>query len=403
MTSQSKPLSPIFKIIMLSILALAIWYIYDRTDFVMNANIEPAVIVGCDSKITTQSRGSSKHKVTVYTPIAISENKNKAIGSLWGDKELCQNIVGKNTFIFVHKTDPSKNRINSFLHFWLMPSIIFYLLLVGFTSIVNQRLNLVITIGFMAIAGFFVNEELDLYPLPFKFNTSQNSKSSNEGKNGTIDISALSLNACIKDSMAEKKVKQRVNLTYLICQDSGISDLSSIADLVNLEELYLQGNEISSLETMPKFNKLRIISLANNKALTTLKGIEKLPALKELQVNKAAISDLRGVETLKNLRIVGLMMNKINDISVFKDLNNIEEITLSYNNISDLSAFANKPNLVNFTIYSNDITDISPLYGNKNMKIVGVRGRGDIPCEQIYEIKKRLSPDAKIWGPKSCD
>ena len=402
MTSQAKPLRPIFKIIMLSILAFIIWYAYDRTNFVMNSTVEAATIVGCDSKITTSSSGSStisQRKITVYTPLAVSENKNKAIGSVWGDKKLCQNIVGKKTSIFVHNTDPSKNQINSFIHFWLIPSIIFYMLLVGFASSVNPRLNPIITIGFMAIAAFYVNQELDLYPLPF--NTSPNSESSNES--GKTDISTLSLNACVRSSMAEKGVKQRINLTYLICQDSGINDLSSIADLVNLEELYLQGNELISFETMPEFTKLRRISVANNKTLTTLKGIEKLPALEELQANKAAISDLSGVETLKNLKVVGLMINKISDISAFANLDKIEDITLSYNNISDLSAFANKPNLEKFTIYTNDITDITPLYGNKNMKIVGVSGRGDIPCAQIYEIRKRLSPDAKVWGPKACD
>jgi len=402
MTSQAKPLHPIFKIIMLSILAGIIWYAYDRTNFVMNSTIEAATIVGCDSKWTTRSSGSNsmnKRKVTVYTPIAISENKNKAIGSVWGDKKLCQNIVGKKTSIFVHKTDPEKNQINSFIHFWILPSFLFYLLIITLATRISPKLNPIVTLGFMAIAAFYVNQELDLYPLPF--NTQSSSESSKES--GTTDVSALSLNACVRASMTEKGVKQRVNLTYLICQDSGIKDLSSIHDLVNLEELYLQGNSMTSLETMGDFKKLRRISVAANKTLTTLKGVEKLPALEELQMNKSAISDLSGVETLKNLKVVGLMMNKISDISAFANLDKLEDVTLSYNKISDLSAFANKLNLEKFTIYTNDITDISALYGNKNMKIVGIRGRGNVPCAQIEEIRKRLGPDAKVWGQKACD
>lgn len=218
------------------------------------------------------------------------------------------------------------------------------------------------------------------------------------------DAEALSpLDVCVQDSMEEKGVKERSELKYLLCQGAKIDDLSSLADLVNLEEMYLQDNALISLESVPALEKLRVISVANNKNLTSLKGIEKLVALEELQGNKSAIQDLSGVETLANLKTVGLMMNDIESVDVFASLENLEDVTLNYNNIKDISAFADKSKLREFQIYSNSVHDITSLYNNTKLKIVGVRGKEDIPCEQIAHLKSVLAEGAKVWGPKSCD
>ncbi len=220
------------------------------------------------------------------------------------------------------------------------------------------------------------------------------------------DVEAAPLSAidiCVQESMADKGVRERVNLKYLICQGAKIDDLSTLADLVNLEELYLQDNDLTSLETIPELDKLRVISVANNKNLTSLKGIEKPISLEELQANKAGIQDLSGVEALSNLKIVGLMMNDIENVDVFTSLEHLEDVTLNYNNIKDISAFAGKPKLREFQVYSNAVHDVTPLMENIKLKKVGVRGKGDIPCEQIEQLKSVLAEDAKVWGPKSCD
>ena len=48
------------------------------------------------------------------------------------------------------------------------------------------------------------------------------------------------------------------------------------------------------------------------------------------------------------------------------------------------------------------ISDISPLFGNTSMKIVGVRGKGNVPCVQVQKLRS-IIPDARVYGPKKCD
>ncbi|MDH3742807.1 MAG: hypothetical protein OER56_14545 [Hyphomicrobiales bacterium] len=49
------------------------------------------------------------------------------------------------------------------------------------------------------------------------------------------------------------------------------------------------------------------------------------------------------------------------------------------------------------------ISDIEPLFGNEELKIVGVRGKGPVDCNRISELRRRLSPGAKVYGQRTCD
>lgn len=75
---------------------------------------------------------------------------------------------------------------------------------------------------------------------------------------------------------------------------------------------------------------------------------------------------------------------------------------LSYNKITDIEPLASKPNLTTLLLYRNDVKDITPLYNNLSLQLLGVKGRGKVPCKQIDGIRKQLSPDAKIWGQNAC-
>ena len=373
---------------------VAYFVLQNHYTLLTQGTLESARIVGCDSKRFSNA-GQVRKNRTQYTPIAVSDNQNKAIGSIWYDKDLCEGIINTNVDIYVHPTDSSKNRIASFTHFWLFPSLFGMLILLTLMVAILPKL---VGLACVACIGFGAYHAINEYRL---FGFGYDSNVQNQESAGK-DISVLSLNQCVRESMDKKNLQTRTEVKYLLCQDAGIEDLSSIADLVNLEEMYLQGNNLKSLESMPAFNKLKRLSVAGMKNLVSLKGVERLPALEELQANKSGVEDLSGVETLKNLRVVGLMQNNINDVSAFSDLSEIEDITISRNHVSDISAFANKPKLIDFQAYGNMISDISPLFGNTSMKIVGVRGKGNVPCAQIDRLRS-LIPNARIYGQKECD
>ncbi len=381
-------------ILMILIFAASSYLFKDHYGLVMNGELKNATVVGCDSKYFTRTSGGNsmnRRKVMSYTPIAVSESEEKAVGTLWYKKDWCEKFVGRSVQIYVHPEEFSKNRIASFFQFWFLPSVAVAIVFVAFVSIVSTNLSfLAFVLYFLGASGMIVHE----FGLLNKF--------SPEARQVSGDVSELSLNQCVREAMEKEKVSERAQVKRVLCQDAGITDLSSIADLMNLEELYLQGNKLGSLDSVPIFSKLRKISVAGMKSLISLKGIERLPTLEELQGNKSSIEDLSGVEVLKNLKVVGLMQNKIRDVSVFSDLAEIEDITLSYNQISDISAFANKPKLRDFQVYSNMVSNVRPLFDNSAMEVVGIGSKGGTPCAQIVTLRSLL-PNARIYGPEECD
>ena len=380
-------------ILVLACLLPTLWFLHDRIDLLQHAELESASIIKCDYKWGTRvsSSTSQRRKTTSYAPIAISEQGNKVRGTLWwASRDICERSLHKQVSVLVHNTEPDKSRINSFFQFWMFPILFVYLTAVVIISLYIPRRGLGQILTMLLLVIIAVSYFRELHPTEDK----------NAGP-GQADKSQVVLNRCVIDRMHDKNLTERIEVKYLLCQKSGITDLSSISDLTNLEELYLQGNQLSSLETIGKFPKLRVISVASN-GMLSLKGVEHLPALEELQANLNKINDLSGMQQLSKLKIVGLMKNQIKSITEFEPLLQLEDVVLNYNHVTYNRPLTNKPALKKLQLYSNNVRDITPLYENINMKVVGVRGRGNVSCDQIQVMRSKLAPDASVWGQKGC-
>lgn len=378
-------------------------FFQDRLNLLMNGQVQDAVVVGCDSRVETRIRGSSRQKVWRYAPIAVSEDEQKAVGTFYYDQEYCESMIAHSVPIYISSDEGVENRVGTFFQFWFFPLVLSAIGFAIFLSVLSVHLPALFLAGCFMCFAVVVADEWGVIDLPVVGLQKVAEPSPDGFVSGLSDVSVVSLRQCVAEAMEKNNLTHRHDVKRLICQDSRVSDLSSIADLVNLEELYLQGSALESLEDVPDFPNLRVLSVVGNESLKTLRGIEKFSNLEELQANGSAIEDLTGVEALATLRVVGLMRNQIRDVSVFKSLQNLEDVTLSYNQISDISPFSNKPNLVDFQFYANQVSDITPLYNNAQMKIVGVRGAGHVPCAQIDALRSRLSSDAKVYGQKVCD
>ena len=386
---------PIVKGLAAIYLLILAFTIYSVTVPFLNSDLKSAKITECTgswSKVRTSSNSTTYRDVVSYAPVARSDDGAVARGSFMvPSRSFCAQQVGKSVQILVHSTDQDLNKIHNFSQYWLLPSIVFFF---GASFYIGLRSPWAVRLFFLIYvlgSGYAFSKDYGLIEryLP---------------QFAGVDIppSEAALNRCVWASMAERKIEKREELDYLICLDENITDLSSIQDLRNLERLFLQGNDIRSVKELSAFYKLKELSLANNKNLQSLEGIENLTQLEKLYVNKGALDSLKGLERAQNLRILQLMSNQITDISPLTNLENLEQVILSYNNISDLSALANKPRLKELQIYNNHITDITPLNNNQAMQIVGVSGKASIPCNQLRTLRQVLGPKAKIYGPKSC-
>ena len=368
----------------------------ERTMILINSEHVEGEIISCDSKwVKYRPSGSSsttREKVH-YKPVAESINGDIAVGSLMmPSKALCQQQTGTKVTILVDKDNPEKNRIFNFTQFFALPLLIIVFPLLSIVSFANSILITQLSFWTLAIVStFFTLKETGTLTKHFpELMTGQN-----------LTHSEAALNRCVNTSMREENVSNRSEITRLLCQGEDIDDLSSISDLINLEELYLQDNSLVNLEGLKPFVNLKKVSVAGNKTLVSTKGIENATKLVEFQANKSNLSDLSGMEYLTELKVIGIMMNNISDISPLQNSKKLEDVTFNYNNISDLSIFENSDSLISFAAYSNPVTSIKALYGHTQLKVLGVGN--SVPCEEFDEIKEILKPDAKVYKPKECN
>ncbi|EAN80342.1 Leucine-rich repeat-containing protein ODA7 [Trypanosoma equiperdum] len=112
-----------------------------------------------------------------------------------------------------------------------------------------------------------------------------------------------------------ENLEEYVNLKVLWLEQNAISDFYGIETLQQLVSLFVQNNTISSLDTLPPLNGLRVLNISHN-YLTSLSGIAAgCPQLETLQASHNRIGSLKECCSLWDLKdtltSVDLSFNKI--------------------------------------------------------------------------------------------
>ena len=131
------------------------------------------------------------------------------------------------------------------------------------------------------------------------------------------------------------------NLTHLMCQGStgegvpGITDITPLMGLVQLEELFLEANTISDFTPLAGLTNLRTLALDRNH-ISDISGLSGLTSLEILSLNANDISDVSPLENLTNLRDLYLLYNNIRDITPLKPLlDDLTYLVLGLNPLMD--------------------------------------------------------------------
>ena len=151
---------------------------------------------------------------------------------------------------------------------------------------------------------------------------------------------------------------------------NSVSDLSPLAELNNLTELYLFINNISDISPLAGLNNLTTLDLGFN-SISDVSSLAELNNLTTLSLSNNSISDISPLAGLNNLTLLYLSSNNISDISPLAGLNNLTTLRLNNNSISDISPLAGLNNLTTLRLNNNSISDISPLVANTGL------GEGD--------------------------
>ena len=103
----------------------------------------------------------------------------------------------------------------------------------------------------------------------------------------------------------ENKSEKKLHLSELTClnlRNNCLNSLKWLPDLPKLEKLYLDGNNLVSLDELVKFDALEVLTLSENEELSAEELSKlKLPNLKKLTLGKILPNSLPMSE-LKNLQ-----------------------------------------------------------------------------------------------------
>ncbi len=157
-------------------------------------------------------------------------------------------------------------------------------------------------------------------------------------------------------------IAELVNLKVLDLFGNNVSDLSPLAGLINLEWLTFERNNVSDLLPLAGLINLRFLgfSKGNVSDLSPLAGLINLEGLKFHDGN---VSDLSPLAGLVNLKRVDSWNSPLSDLSPLAGLTKLEKIDFCHGDISDLTPLAGLTGLKELYFVANEISDISPLAG----------------------------------------
>ncbi|KAL5039585.1 hypothetical protein BDV3_002837 [Batrachochytrium dendrobatidis] len=136
-----------------------------------------------------------------------------------------------------------------------------------------------------------------------------------------------------------RDLSQHRFLTYLNLDSNLICDITGLSDCKNLRHLCMANNGITCIDGLVHL-PLRMLDLRNNR-ITTLKGIETLLKLEQVQLSKNAIVSVEELKDHPSLRSLDIESNFIADIDqvyILVTLPRLHEVRLRNNPFTNLPA-----------------------------------------------------------------
>ncbi|KAK8893350.1 hypothetical protein M9Y10_021767 [Tritrichomonas musculus] len=161
--------------------------------------------------------------------------------------------------------------------------------------------------------------------------------------------------------LSHNKIKKIENLFYLHhlhvlnLSYNLISVIENLEGDVNLRQLYLAENAITTIFIRSPLPHLVLLDVSGNK-LRRLTGINSFRCLSTLIIERCLLTSLNGLQNLLNLRKISAASNQITDFQPFS-LPLLSHIDLQNNRITSLSSFTMFQSLVFLDLSGNPIDD----------------------------------------------
>jgi len=187
----------------------------------------------------------------------------------------------------------------------------------------------------MCLAGWLITVSFCFAEDPVTFQDA-NLKSVVEAKLGITnptpaDMLALTyLNANSKSIHYLTGLEYALNLTNLYLDSNYITSLSPLAGLTGMKYLSLNSNSISSIESLAGMTQLISLNLRTNN-LTTLAPLSGALSLQALYASSNHITDISALSGLNAIKNVSLADNSLSDIRPLKNMTLLNRLYLNGN------------------------------------------------------------------------
>ena len=152
----------------------------------------------------------------------------------------------------------------------------------------------------------------------------------------------------------------------------GTDELFSVRNLdslKNLEELDLNFSEIDCLRKISVNENIRSINLYGSE-ISKIEGVDRYPNLIDLNLGSTAIDKIQELESLKNLKRLHLSSTNIIKIEGLDELKSLEILDLSYQDLDKIQGLDNLNNLRKLNLSENQIQKVENLEGVSNLELL---------------------------------
>ena len=157
-------------------------------------------------------------------------------------------------------------------------------------------------------------------------------------------------------------------LTSLNASSKSITDLSGLEWFTDLTNLSLHSNQISDLTPLKCLTNLRLLDLRYNNLISDISPLAAMTEMTQLYLTRNQITDISHLAGMTKLTELWLDSNLISNISYLSAMTELRHLFLGSNQITDTSALSGLTKITWLTLYLNQIGDLDDLDRMTNLR-----------------------------------
>ena len=203
-----------------------------------------------------------------------------------------------------------------------------------------------------------------------------------------VYLESLTLNGCNLSNISALSEAQR--LKELDLSNNQISNLDPISSLKKLEKLTLKTNAISDLTPLSANTSLKELNVSGN-SITSIAPICQLASLTRLDASVNKIADFGNMETLTSLQYLSVVNNALTDISKVSVCKSITELHISDNKLTDVSSLSALPNLLYLNMANNQVKKLPDFEKDVPLAYIDCSKNALTSIDGLAKLKKLIN------------